>query len=46
MWYKRLENDKFKRPKKHENTTMKIDEELLHWLLRGVDISATNLTRP
>ena len=40
LWYKRLEKDKFKWPKKHELTSIKIDEEQLHWLLRGVDISA------
>ena len=39
LWYKRLEKDKFKWPKKHEHTTIEIDEEQLHWLLRGVDIS-------
>ncbi len=40
LWYKRLEKDKFKWPKKHSSTTIKINEEQLHWLLRGVDISA------
>ncbi|MBL4941482.1 MAG: IS66 family insertion sequence element accessory protein TnpB [Colwellia sp.] len=40
LWYKRLEKDKFNWPKKHEHTCIKIDEEQLHWLLRGVDISA------
>lgn len=40
LWYKRLEKDKFKWPKKHDLATINIDEEQLHWLLRGVDISA------
>ena len=40
LWYKRLEKDKFKWPKKHGSTTISIDEEQLNWLLRGVDISA------
>tara|TARA_B110001454_G_C12519319_1_gene350340 strand:+ start:194 stop:550 length:357 start_codon:yes stop_codon:yes gene_type:complete len=40
LWYKRLEKDKFKWPKKHECTTINISEEQLHWLLRGLDISA------
>ena len=40
LWYKRLEKDKFKWPKKHDSATIKLDEEQLHWLLRGVDISA------
>lgn len=40
LWYKRLEKDTFKWPKKHEQATIKINEEQLNWLLRGVDISA------
>jgi len=40
LWYKRLENDKFKWPKKHELETINISEEQLHWLLRGFDIKA------
>ncbi len=40
LWYKRLEKDTFKWPKKHEQSTIKITGEQLHWLLRGVDISA------
>jgi len=39
LWYKRLEKDKFKWPKKHDLATINIDEEQLHWLLRCVDIS-------
>ena len=40
LWYKRLEHDKFKWPKKHELSTIQINEEQLHWLLRGLDITA------
>lgn len=40
LWYKRLENDKFKWPKKHELNSIKISEEQLNWLLRGLDINA------
>lgn len=40
LWYKRLEKDKFNWPKKHEHLSIKINEEQLHWLLRGLDISA------
>ena len=40
LWYKRLENNKFKWPKKHELDTININEEQLHWLLRGFDINA------
>jgi transposase len=39
LWYKRLENDKFKWPTKHELDTINISEEQLHWLLRGFDIN-------
>jgi transposase len=40
LWYKRLENDKFKWPKKHELKTINIGEEQLYWVLRGFDIRA------
>lgn len=38
LWYKRLEQDKFKWPKKHEFNSCQISAEQLHWLLRGLDI--------
>jgi len=40
LWYKRLERDKFKWPRKHDSNTVSISEEELHWLLRGLNISA------
>ena len=39
LWQKRLEQDKFKWPKKHENNEIIIDHEKLEWLLKGIDIS-------
>ncbi|WP_081967669.1 IS66 family insertion sequence element accessory protein TnpB [Colwellia psychrerythraea] len=41
LWYKRLEKDKFKWPK-NMIWLRNIDGEQLHYLLRGVDISAIN----
>jgi len=40
LWYKRLERDKFKWPRKHDLNTVSISEEQLDWLLRGLNISA------
>tara|TARA_R110002072_G_scaffold72004_1_gene172503 strand:- start:42 stop:398 length:357 start_codon:yes stop_codon:yes gene_type:complete len=40
LWYKRLERDKFKWPRKQDTSTVLLNEEQLHWLLRGLDISA------
>jgi len=39
LWYKRLEKDKFKWPKKHEHEVMTLSEEQWHWLLSGFDIN-------
>jgi len=39
LWYKRLETERFKWPSKADHETLIIDEEALHWLLRGFDIS-------
>jgi len=43
LWYKRLERDKFKWPRKHDSNTISLSEEQLHWLLRGLDISAMQM---
>jgi transposase len=42
LWYKRLEQDKFQWPKRHDNAVISLSEEQLHWLLRGLDLSALN----
>ena len=38
LWYKRLEKDKFKWPKKTQETTLSLSEQQLHWLLSGYDV--------
>lgn len=37
LWYKRLDNDKFKWPKTNQ-ATLNLNEQQLHWLLSGVDV--------
>ncbi len=39
LWYKRLEKEKFKWPRKNVNDVIRLNEEQLHWLLRGFDIN-------
>jgi transposase len=39
LWYKRLEKEKFKWPRKDSRDVISLDEEQLHWLLRGFDIN-------
>ncbi len=39
LWYKRLEKEKFKWPRKHNEKTIELTEEQLHWLLEGIDIT-------
>ena len=46
LWYKCLEKDKFKWPKKHELETICWNKEQLNWLLRGVDVSQIKLHNP
>ncbi len=38
LWYKRLDKDKFKWPKKLHSETMRLSEQQLHWLLSGYDV--------
>ena len=38
LWYKRLDKDKFKWPKKLNSETMNLSEQQLHWLLSGYDV--------
>jgi len=39
LWYKRLEKQRFKWPKRNrQDIELKISEEQLHWLLSGYDI--------
>lgn len=39
LWYKRLEKEKFKWPKKAGCEVITLNEEQFNWLLRGFDIS-------
>ncbi len=39
LWYKRLEKDKFKWPRKHSTATINLSIEQMDWLLRGFDIA-------
>lgn len=40
LWYKRLEKDKFKWPKKRKIHTIELSHEQMNWLFRGFDINA------
>lgn len=39
LWYKRLEQDKFKWPRKNQADIMTLSEDQWRWLLSGYDIS-------
>jgi len=39
LWYKRLEQEKFKWPRKNGKAVLSLAEIQLHWLLDGYDIS-------
>jgi transposase len=39
LWYKRLEKEKFKWPRKNDHNVISLTEEQFHWLLRGFDIN-------
>lgn len=39
LWYKRLEKDTFKWPRKHSKQTIQLSAEQMDWLLRGFDIT-------
>ncbi len=38
LWYKRLEKDKFKWPKKMDTDCIELSEQQLSWLLNGYDV--------
>jgi transposase len=38
LWYKRLERDRFKWPRRHDDEVIAIDAHQLEWLLDGYDI--------
>lgn len=37
LWYKRLEKDKFKWPRQHNDSTVMLTHEQWDWLLRGLN---------
>jgi len=39
LWYKRLEQEKFKWPRRMSEAVIKLEEAQLHWLLEGYDIT-------
>ncbi len=39
LWYKRLEQDKFRWPRRMEGAIITLTETQLHWLLDGYDIT-------
>ncbi len=39
LWYKRLEQEKFKWPRKNVEAVLSLSETQLHWLLDGYDIT-------
>ena len=39
LWYKRLEKDKFKWPRKGQKVTLTVSEQQWAWLLSGLDLS-------
>ena len=39
LWYKRLEQEKFRWPRRMSEAVIELDEDQLHWLLQGYDIT-------
>jgi len=39
LWYKRLEQAKFKWPRRMQESVITLSEQQLHWLLSGLDIT-------
>ena len=39
LWYKRLEQETFKWPRRLNEAVIELDEAQLHWLLEGYDIT-------
>ena len=46
LWYKRLEKDKFKWPRKHADAIISLSDEQWHWLLSGLDIQKLRTHQP
>ncbi len=46
LWYKRLEKDKFKWPRKANKLTVNISEQQWQWLLSGLDLTKMQTHEP
>ena len=46
LWYKRLEKDKFKWPRKHAKVVISLSDEQWHWLLSGLDVTQLRTHQP
>ena len=46
LWYKRLEKDKFKWPRKSRKPIMTLSEQQWDWLLSGIDITKMHTHKP
>jgi len=46
LWYKRLEEEKFKWPRKAKDKVLKLNEEEFKLLLKGVDLSKIKAHKP
>ncbi len=46
LWYKRLEKDKFKWPRKSDSSTVELSEQQWNWLLSGLDIAKMKTHQP
>jgi transposase len=46
LWYKRLEKDKFKWPRKSNLSTVELSEQQWNWLLSGLDITKMQTHQP
>jgi len=46
LWYKRLEKDKFKWPRKNELSTLNLSGDQWNWLLSGYDINKMQAHQP
>lgn len=46
LWYKRLEQERFKWPSRLTGDTLALSEQQWHWLLEGVDITRIQRHQP
>jgi len=46
LWYKRLEKDKFKWPRKSNQSRIEVTAQQWQWLLSGLDLSKMQMHQP